>query len=235
MKYFTTLFSHWTSYASLLSLVISFETPSINAYIGAHPHTVFAILLGAALAAYHATAPKDKDSNGPTGPQAVKAIALGFVLLALVQPGFTQTAPPATPAPIANIYAAGISFDSGASPAIAGTGIYAHLVNDGSGTYAFTVVDVLPASVNPFTVTTNFSGGIAQKVFSIGKVPIFVPSSAGISYTGTNTGWAWSTGAMAPIKIKGNWRIFPNVRVVKSSVGGSGYRPVVGLLFGYAE
>jgi hypothetical protein len=144
-----------------------------------------------------------------------------------------------TPSLPSNIYAGGISFNSSASPRIAGTGLYARLLSDGSGTYAFTVVDALPASVKPFTVTSNFSVGVAQKVFTIGKVPIFVPSSAGVSFTGSNTGWAWSTGGMASIKLpskSGNWRVFPNVRILKSSVsGGSGYQPVVGVLVGWGQ
>lgn len=135
-----------------------------------------------------------------------------------------------------NIYAAGISFNNDASPRIAGTGLYSRLLSDGSGTYAFTVVDALPASRNPFTVNTNFSFGVAQKVFAIGKTPVFVPTAAGVSYNGTNTGWAWSTGALVPIKLKGNWRLFPNVRIVKSSVSnGSGYQPIGGILIGWAQ
>jgi hypothetical protein len=135
-----------------------------------------------------------------------------------------------------NIYAAGMSYNVGASPAIAGTGLYARLVSDGSGTYAFTVVDALPISVKPFTVSTNFGIGIAQKLFTISKVPVFVPTSAGISYNGVNTGWAWSTGALASIRVKGNWRVMPNVRIVKSSVSnGAGYTPIVGVLFGWGQ
>lgn len=60
MKYLQSVFSHWSTYAGLIGTIISFETPSINSYISAHPHTAFAILLGAAVAAFHATSPKDK-------------------------------------------------------------------------------------------------------------------------------------------------------------------------------
>jgi hypothetical protein len=135
-----------------------------------------------------------------------------------------------------NLYAAGISLNNSGSPAIAGTGLYARLVSPDTGTYAFTVIDALPASVKPFTVTTNMGVGVAQKLFTIGKVPIFVPSSAGISWNGTNTGWAWSAGALASIKLKNNWRVLPNLRVVKSSVSnGTGYQPIVGVLFGWGQ
>src|SRR6185369_5976918 len=139
-------------------------------------------------------------------------------------------------APLSNIYAAGVSYNQGASPSIAATGLYAHLVNDGSGTYAFTVVDALPISTKPFTVNTNFSAGIAQKIFTIGKVPVFIPTAAGISYNGTNTGWAWSTGAMVSVKLKGEWYLFPNIRVQKSSVSnGAGYQPVAGIMVGWGK
>lgn len=134
-----------------------------------------------------------------------------------------------------NIYAGGLSYNNGASPAIAGTGLYAHKITD-TGTYAFTVIDAVPLTVKPFTVTTNFGVGIAQKVATLGKADIFVPTSAGVSYNGTNTGWAWGTGAMAVVKVKGNYFLGPNVRIVKSSVSnGQGYQPIVGVVFGWGQ
>ena len=159
----------------------------------------------------------------------MKYLALSLLLACAVAFGQTASLP-------TNVYAGGISFNSAASPRIAGTGLYARLVNDGSGTYAFTVFDALPATVHPFTVTSNVGAGVAQKLFSIGKVPIFVPLAAGISWNGSNTGWQWNGGAMASIRIKNSWHIYPNVRVLKSSVsGGSGYQPIVGLLIGFQK
>lgn len=157
------------------------------------------------------------------------ALLLVFMsILILALGAFAQT-----PQPV-NVYAAGVSFNSGASPSVAGTALYAHLLSDGSGTYAYSVFDALPTTLKPFTVTNNVGAGIAQKLFSIGNVPIYVPTAAGISWNGSNTGWQWSTGALASIKLKGNWRIMPNVRLVKSSVSnGDGYRPMFGVLFGW--
>jgi len=131
-----------------------------------------------------------------------------------------------------NIAAVGVSYNPGGSPKVAGTGLWARLVA-GNGTYAFTVVDALPASVQPFVVTTNIGAGIAQKVFTIKGVDILVPTSAGVSWTGTNLGWAWNSGGMAAFKV-GEFRILPNVRFLKSSVGnGAGYQVVAGCLFGW--
>lgn len=150
-------------------------------------------------------------------------------LLVLVSAAFAQTLP-------TNVYAGGVSYNNAGTPSIAGTALYARLVSPDSGTYAFTVADVLPSSFRPFTVTTNIGVGVAQKLFTIGKVPIFAPASAGVSFSGTNTGWAWSGGALASIKVKNNWHVYPNVRFVKSSVSnGTGYQLIPGVLFGWGQ
>lgn len=215
--------SHWPTIAAALGGVLPFLLPSILAYVSAHPHTTVGVLLAAVVAAYNATAPKDQAKlNG------LKVLLLGALVLGLCSsPAHAQTAN--------NIYAAGVSGNPSGSPMIAGTGLYARLVSGSTGTYAFTAYDVLPNSYKPLTVTSNVSAGVAQKIFTIGKTPIFIPSSAGISFQGSNTGWAWTTGATAPIKIgKGNWRLFPTLRVAKSSVsGGTGVQPIFGLLIGY--
>jgi len=150
-------------------------------------------------------------------------------VISLAVCGSAQTAAPV------NIYAAGVSYNPSATPVVAGTGLYARKVGD-SGTYAFSAVDVLPTTVKPLVVTTQFSAGVAQRILTIGGVAIYVPTSAGISTNGTNTGWAWTAGAMGVVSVKDKWKIMPNVRVVKSSVSnGTGYQVIVGALFGFAE
>ena len=132
----------------------------------------------------------------------------------------------------ADIYGFGVSFNSGAHPEIAGTALYAHSVN-GSGTYAFTVIDALPQSTKPFTVNTNISVGVAQKLFSVAKLDIFAPTAAGISFNGANTGWQWNTGVATRFAVKKGsaWHLMPTVRVSHSSVSNnSGYQPIIGLL-----
>ena len=146
-----------------------------------------------------------------------------------------------TPQLPANLYAAGASYNNAASPAVAGTALYARLLSADTGTYAFTAMDILPVSAKPFTVTTNIGAGIAQKVFTFNGINVFMPTSAGISITGTNTGWAWTGGILADYNIKKAgkataYHIMPNVRFPKSSVsGGAGYQLIGGILFGFGQ
>ena len=191
-------------------------------------------LLGAVAAALLGAFSKDPKSGGAL---------LGVLLFVMLAPTavLAQTAPIANPVPVqasadvANLYAAGVSWNSSATPAIAGTGLYARKIAD-TGTYAFTAIDAVPNTLKPFTVTTNIGAGLAQRIVTIGKVPIFIPTAAGISFNGSNTGWQWNTGAMASIKLKGNYYLLPTVRLVKSSVSnGSGYQPIVGVLFGWGQ
>ena len=166
----------------------------------------------------------------------MKTLALTLCLFALAGIALAQDPTP-TPVPatgFSNIYAGGVSYNPGASPAIAGTGLYARQLI--GGTYAFTVVDALPITIQPFTVNTNVGIGLAQRVATIGGIPIYVPTSAGISFNGANTGWSWSTGGLAWIRVKGNWAVAPHVRLLKSSVSNNaGYGVIVGVLVGWGK
>ena len=163
-------------------------------------------------------------------------VVLAIILLATLSIAQTVSITPTVTLPT-NLYGAGVSYSPGGSPAVAGTGIYARLLVD-SGTYAFTVADVLPNTMKPFTVTTNMGVGIAQRIATIGTVPVYIPTSAGISYTGSNTGWSWTTGVMAVFDVKNhpNLKLMPNVRLAKSSVSnGTGYQPILGFLVGWGQ
>ncbi len=132
--------------------------------------------------------------------------------------------------------AIGASYQKGGTPSTAATGLYAKATTeDGSTPWAFTVVDALPvAGTKALTFTTNIGVGIAERVATLGKVGVFVPTSAGISWSGTNTGWQASTGALFAVPIGRGLILAPNVRVLKSSVSnGAGYQPVFGVLFGW--
>ena len=164
----------------------------------------------------------------------MKMLSLFFMLMLLLcLPLLLQAQTP--DAPLQNIYGVGLSFNSGANSPVAGTGLYAHAIGT-SGTYAFGVFDALPNTTKPFTVTSNTGVGIAQKVMTIGSVPIYVPTAAGVSWTGSNTGWSWSTGALGVIHLKKDWYLLPNIRVAKSSVSGStGYQPIGGFILAWGK
>lgn len=184
-----------------------------------------------------------KDSGVKVSAPSPVILLLVALSLMCAGPLAAQAPPAPAPAPVAaapgsgvqNLYGAGMSYSVNASPAIAGTAIYAHQVN-GSGTYAFTAIDAVPATLKPFAVTSNVGVGVAQKVATVGKIPIFMPTSAGISWSGTNTGWQWNGGAVAVIPLKSGYYLMPTVRFLKSSVSsGSGYQPIIGLLFGWGK
>lgn len=141
-------------------------------------------------------------------------------------PVYAQNAP----ATDSNIYGAGVSYSVNASPAIAGTGLYARLIT--GSTYAFTSVDAVPNTLKPFTVTSNIGVGVAQKVLTLGGMPVFCVTGAGPSWTGSNVGWQYNGGCLGAIPYK-KLLIMPNVRFLKSSVSnGSGYQPIIGVMFG---
>jgi hypothetical protein len=222
-------------------IAITIASPILSSFDFAHASVASICgLAGAVAAALLGAFSKDPKSGAP----------LGVLLFMLLMPGVVsaQTVPIANPVmpvqpitqPVAavdvvNLYAAGVSWNSSATPAIAGTGLYARKVAD-TGTYAFTAIDAVPNTLKPFVVTTNIGAGIAQRLVTIAGVPIYVPTAAGISFSGSNTGWQWNTGALASIKLKGNYFLMPTVRIVKSSVSsGTGYQPIVGVLFGWGQ
>ena len=156
------------------------------------------------------------------------------LLIVLLLTGVSLVAQNTQNAQNTNLGGIGISYNPGGSPSIAGTGLYAKLINSSSGTWAFTVIDALPTTLKPFSVTNNVGVGIGQKVVTINGIPIYVPTTAGISWTGTNTGWQGSTGGMAVVGIKGSLKLLPSIRLLKSSVNNnSGYQVIVGIGVGW--
>src|SRR3984957_17559439 len=138
---------------------------------------------------YHLYARKPASVASQSAPPAAMlfiALALGLVapVAAQTTAPVVPTAPTAAPAATApqNIYAFGPSWNVGGSPPVAGTALYAYQLPTNSDTWAFTVMDILPNTLKPFTVTDNIGIGIAQKAFTIGSVPIFIPTAAGISW-----------------------------------------------------
>jgi hypothetical protein len=209
-----------------LSATIGLPTLATN-FVHSHPAVYLGIVSAAVV--LHSIVPSIFNDPSDAEKLTSKYGKISVLLLALF------LVPSLRAQSVQNFYAAGASYNNGATPAVAGTALYAHLVSN-SDTYMFTAIDAVPNTLKPFTVTTNVGVGIAQRVLTLGKIPIYIPTAAGISWTGTNTGWQWNTGAMAIVYTKGSFTVDPVVRVVKSSVSaGTGYQPVVGLLFGWGK
>lgn len=155
----------------------------------------------------------------------------GFVLALTCAGGaLGQTATPA------NIFGLGVSWNQSASAAasqqIAGTAMYARQQTTG-GTYAFTVVDAVPTTYKPFTVNTNFGVGVAQRVFALNDWTVYGTTAAGPSWSGANTGWAWTGGGIATHPLKSKYWYGLSARVVRSSVNNnSGSQFIFGVMFG---
>lgn len=180
-------------------------------------------------------------SKPASSSKVIAAVAMVlFAILCFCAPSVkaqtdASTAPTATLP--ASFYAAGASYNPSASPQFAGTLLIAKNVTvSGSNQRVFTVVDVLPVNLQTLTVSTNIGIGDALKVATIAGHEVYAPTSAGISYTGSNTGWNWTTGVAVPFKVRADksWYAVPNVRVLKSSVAG-GYQLVPGVLFGWGQ
>lgn len=151
------------------------------------------------------------------------------LLLVLVAAAFPQ----AQPDEKLNFGAAGVSFSPGADPAIAGTAAYARRLN--ANTFSFTLMDAIPMREVPNAISTQVGTGILQRVGTIGRVDVYIPVAAGISWSGTNSRWSWTGGAMAAFKIpKLDIYAYPNVRwsLIDVAPGVSGYQPTYGVLFG---
>jgi|ERR1039458_5724748 hypothetical protein len=149
----------------------------------------------------------------------MKLLALCFALSLHAQ----SIAPP-------NTIAAGASYLTSGPSRLAGTGL---LTFGSSTTQAFAVLDAVPTTKAPITVTSNLGLGIAQRVFGIGRVSFWIPTAAGVSWTGKSVGWAWDSGALASIQTNSSWRIMPNVRFLKSSISNSNYQLIAGVLIGW--
>lgn len=154
-----------------------------------------------------------------------------LLLLAATISSFAQTTTPAVPDDPSQIYATGISSNPSADPAIGGFGMYAKQLT--GGTYGVTLIDIAPLGVHPFTVATQVSAGMAQKLFMVNKLPVYGLVAVGGAFQGTNSGFAWTGGGATIATIK-NKKILLGLRFIKSAVSnGAGYQinPAVGYVF----
>lgn len=137
------------------------------------------------------------------------------------------------------IYAGGVSFAPNADQRLAGTALMAKPLAD--ATRAFVIFDAVPTSWKPnIVVTSNVGAGVGQRVvqFDLGgrNISVWVPASAGVSWSGKSVGWQWNGGLLidVPLQKVGPWGVEPNVRFLKSSVSNnSDYQVIGGLLFRY--
>lgn len=52
--------AHWPTIISVAGTALTYVLPGLSAMVVAHPKSTVSVLLGALIAAYNATAPKDK-------------------------------------------------------------------------------------------------------------------------------------------------------------------------------
>lgn len=52
--------AHWPTILSLAGTALTYALPGLQALVAAHPKSTISVLLGALIAAYNSTAPKDK-------------------------------------------------------------------------------------------------------------------------------------------------------------------------------
>jgi hypothetical protein len=165
--------------------------------------------------------------------------AVACMLLMFAPALLSQTVPAPVAAPtLSNLYTLGLSYSPGADKPVAGSASYFRQVND-SGTYVFTMVDAHPSTSKPFTVTTSFGVGIAQKVATIAGMNIYVPTNAGIAYSGSAVGWNYSSGVGVAIRWKaykdGYLYIVPTARFDKNNVTNDGFQPIGGVQIGWGK
>lgn len=138
-----------------------------------------------------------------------------FVVLTLVTSGFAQTsANSPVVVPPSDYVAAGVHWNQFASPQIGGLAAYGHkIAGDTAPTYSFTAIEFLSVQARPFRVGTLTQTGVAQYLKSIADFQIYGLAMAGAltsaSTTGTNVGFAGSTGGLATRAIGKGWSVGP--------------------------
>jgi hypothetical protein len=131
-----------------------------------------------------------------------------------------------------NVVGLGVSFNQMNRASLAGSLMYAHRLTTTGKQWSFSSFDIVPLPTNPYISMTSITTGMAQEMGRIGKLVIILPIAAGISSNGSNTGWGWTSALLLSYPV-GRWRIMPNVRVNKTSVGqGAGPQMTFGVMIG---
>jgi hypothetical protein len=219
------------SIVSLLTLALGLHPVqvAIAGFLTTHPvvaAVIAAISTLVALIHNPVADPTQAASGSKIVPMILLFLAFGMLSLSTVR---AQAVPPADGN---NMAAVGMNYSVNASPSLAGSLLYARLLLPSTDTWAFTNADFLPNTLKPFTVTNNVGAGVAQKIATFGTVPVYCITAAGVSWTGTNTGFQFNGGCIASIKYKG-FLIMPDARFLKSSVSnGTSYQPILGAYIG---
>jgi len=128
--------------------------------------------------------------------------------------------------------AAGVSLNQYAAPQISGMLLYAKRLAD-TGTYSFSLVDVISKSVKPFNAATSITTGIAQKLFMVGPARVFAVTTIGTIVGGDEIGYSWTGGGAVAIPLGKGWNLMPSVRVLTSGV--TSRQMIYGLAVGWGK
>ena len=219
-----------------------------------HAHFIAYVVCVALAIVLHSVLPSIFQSTPSASDQqntgfAPKASIIVFLFLISAFSVCALNAQTVAPVTTNNLYGFGSSYNNGASPSVAGTAFYGHKVADNTTsttttvtgttstsypTFAVSFVDILPIASKPFTVSTNVSAGVAQQLLRSGNFSLSILAAVGGSFTGTNSGWDWTSGAMGIYRIQKNnlpthFGVWFGCRTLKSSVSNNaGYQIIPG-------
>ena len=131
----------------------------------------------------------------------------------------------------AQFTAVGLDWNQTTHPQVSGFLAYGQPLAKASGTYSFTVLDIVSKTAHPFTTTIVTTTGLAQFTRNLGGASIYVLGTVGAASGGSNVGMAWTSGGLAWIPIsKGGFALMPNLRVISSSINqGKAFQLVAGI------
>ena len=177
---------------------------------------------------------------------ALLGLSIGFCFGQSTSTKAAASVLPSAPAPqLTNLYGAGAAFAPGTGQPYAATAFEAHLMT--GNTYTFTDFIMVPTKVSntvtnadgTTTTTTqtvfskNIGVGIAQKLFDLGKYPVYTTGTAGPSWTGSDTTWQFQYGVTVPIRIKtSNFFVMP---VITGNSSGNGTQAMYQICFAYGK
>lgn len=155
--------------------------------------------------------------------------------LALALPLVAQSTPPSS-APASKFYGIFVTGYASTHPQPAGGMVLATEISASQQIYSFNETDWIPVrqtGTNKYTVQTSARSGFATMLRKFGPATLYALADAGVATNGGATGAAYAGGGVLTIPLKSGWILFPGVRMLKSSVGGT--QVVLGLGIGKEE